>query len=640
MYKTIDIDFVYEGKGQNIYVLDDKRWKYLGQKTASLIEDIAEQLSDFNPPSEIIEAIEQREKRPNEMFLVINSLGSFETWGLNDKGDGFLREDLIKDHKTYETFGRIYYRHARFGHSRPFGKVIRAAMHPTLDLVVLFAILFKDEAYAEALELLARREMAGTSMGTRIEYDVCTICGHKAPTVDQHCDHVKYHLLEVLPGPYKYDPQVGMLNKGNQFRDISLTPIPAWKASSVIAKVAEKGFVMFENRVKSGEIMDIENKEASFVNMAEMDKNVIINPPVNTWYIDKPELALTATQPDFKIEKLLLMPPAETIDFYDSFAGIPTIREVAAILAFNDGNLEAIESIENGTMDWVREQVNKINFRSFVNRLFEQTYNPRYYKEGFTQEELAGHSIWGPAVIQRVIDIINTPPAVIDKTIEGYLNNMNNINHIADKFADSDKHHINLGAAALLALNLYALRRYMMLPSYLKLGVKYGLPIALGLYAFGGPMLDIAKSLFSKKDYYDNYGQYNPMIPPSPIYNEKMSEQEKVAGIVHYFLPPLGFYWYSNYKYAKFLKGEGGKPSNLEIWSLKNPMGTMVLGTVATATTHDILKGLVRKALKKAEIDSRYFVERFKEDPIGILKSIPEENRGIFLHEVLNHHLK
>ena len=577
--------------------------------------------------------------------MVINSVGAFETWGLNSKGDGFLREDLLKDYKTYEAFGEIYYRHGRYGHDRPFGRVIKAGYHPTLDLVVLFAILYKDRAYPEAIELLEKKELAGTSMGTQIEYDVCTICGHKAPTIAQHCDHVKYHLLEILDGPYLYDPQVGMLNKGNKFHDISLTPVPAWKASSVIAKVAEKNVFLFEERIKSGDIRDEAPayKEAMISRAAEMEKDVVINPPAQIWdVLDKPELAMLAAQRSIPVQKLTHFSIPGFVDLFDTIVGIPTIQEIAVILAHTDGNAAAEYSLEHNTWDWVNEQINKITLDNLLSTAIKRQYNPRYYAIGLTEEEMADHSIWGPFLVRKAISLVNTPPLIIDKTIEGFLNGISTIEDAIDKNKEAeDSGKILLPLAAILGLKIMGIRRYLMLPALL----KYGLPLALGAYLFSDPLKDIAKSLFLGQKYYDDYQeQALSSAPPSPVYNRplvvaKSAEDYKTAGILRYILPPIGYYWYANYKYSRYVKGQGSRPTSTQLWALKHPAGTLVLGTLATATTYDILKKMFGKALKSSELDP-IIVDEFRENPVEFLAKFPEENRGIILHDVLATHLK
>ena len=515
LYKTIDLQFIYEGKDQNIFILDDAAFKYFG-KTASAIDGIAEKLYKFEPPQKIVKAIEEYESTPDKVALVINAVGAFETWGLNSKGDGFLRKDLKKDYITYEEYGKVYYRHAKFGFRDPFGIVKAADYHDGMDLVTLFVVMDLNAAPKEAIDLLMSREMPGTSMGTQIEYDICTICGHKAPTIRDHCDHVKFHLLEILNGvDYVYDPQVGMLNVGNKFRDISLTPFPAWEASSVIQKVAERPMVLFELRVSKGEIRDMEpevevkeaakNSQAEKITLADMEKDIVINPDVKSWGIFKPELALLATEKPL-VNRISKLSPVEAINFFDSHLAIPNVHEVALMISISTGNYDAADSLINGTKSWLRAQIDKQKFNRFLETVFNTSYNPRYYD---LDEEACNRVVWGPFVVQRVIGIVNTPPGVIRGNIDYYKATLGEIEHAiedflnpyeSDKLADS-KTTILLPIAALLGLKAFGLRRFMSLPAVL----KYGIPAGLAAVMFKDPLLNLLSGIFGPVKYYQDY---------------------------------------------------------------------------------------------------------------------------------------
>lgn len=62
----------------------------------------------------------------------------------------------------------------------------------------------------------------------------CTVCGHQAHTLDQHCDHVKKHAGMILQDGTK----IGMINDSPKFYDISGVDVPADQMAFVLRKIA------------------------------------------------------------------------------------------------------------------------------------------------------------------------------------------------------------------------------------------------------------------------------------------------------------------------------------------------------------------------------------------------------------------
>jgi len=74
-------------------------------------------------------------------------------------------------------------------------------------------------------------------MGSIQAYDVCSICGHKAPTSQDHCHHIKFQLGEVL----RDGRRVYMKNPKPKYFDISLVFKPADRIAYTLKKVAAAG---------------------------------------------------------------------------------------------------------------------------------------------------------------------------------------------------------------------------------------------------------------------------------------------------------------------------------------------------------------------------------------------------------------
>lgn len=74
------------------------------------------------------------------------------------------------------------------------------------------------------------------SHNCHVRWDVCTICGHRAPTRAQYCEHASRMLRRVLPDGRK----VAVLNPSPKFFDISFVFRPADPTGWMLKKVAEE----------------------------------------------------------------------------------------------------------------------------------------------------------------------------------------------------------------------------------------------------------------------------------------------------------------------------------------------------------------------------------------------------------------
>jgi hypothetical protein len=87
---------------------------------------------------------------------------------------------------------------------------------------------------ADITKKLENDDLVNLSMGCRVAYDTCSICGNKAPTPRDYCDHVtKTGLNTVFPDGRK----VFVYNPNPDFFDISIVIVPADKTACVLAKI-------------------------------------------------------------------------------------------------------------------------------------------------------------------------------------------------------------------------------------------------------------------------------------------------------------------------------------------------------------------------------------------------------------------
>lgn len=245
--------------------------------------------------SEASDYIKAVEPKPGTSIVLVLALGAYETYDLNRNGDGFneyaykpgfqpscgcckadggawvTQEEVLPNHyKSFEAHGKIYRHHQNKDPLKACGDVLKAFWNPQMHRVELLLGL-KNELAPDLAERIADGEYPAVSMGCRIKYDVCTICGHRAPTRAQYCDHLKYNMRQVTPSGLR----AGALNPAPKFFDISFVVKPADQTGYMMKKVADEGAYSIRTSAELGEHLDrMEEKKAAIRKIADIDKIV------------------------------------------------------------------------------------------------------------------------------------------------------------------------------------------------------------------------------------------------------------------------------------------------------------------------------------------------------------------------------
>ena len=198
---------------------------------------------------------------PGHSIVYVLALGAWETYGENRNGDGFPefayndpwvteKDSLVQHYKSFEEFGHNYRHHCNKNPKKAVGKVMKAFWNPSMHRVELLVDL--DNAKAPDLaERIAAGEFPPVSMGTRVKYDVCNICGNRAPTRAHYCDHLKFQMRDVIEGK-----KVAALNPSPKFFDISWVFRPADATAFMMKKVAENEPYEIISGAQAGEYID------------------------------------------------------------------------------------------------------------------------------------------------------------------------------------------------------------------------------------------------------------------------------------------------------------------------------------------------------------------------------------------------
>ncbi len=167
---------------------------------------------------------------PRMSYWLDRAMGAGETYGPNNNGDFFSRRDLINRHHTFETVARLYRHHKSKGPA--IGDVVAAAYNPAIDTVDLIIRAPIEQLQGE-IDRFGRGAKVSTSMGAKVPFDVCSICGHKARRRAHYCSHLRHHMLKELDGRLVYAK-----NPNPTFNDISIVVVGAEPTSMFIDKVA------------------------------------------------------------------------------------------------------------------------------------------------------------------------------------------------------------------------------------------------------------------------------------------------------------------------------------------------------------------------------------------------------------------
>lgn len=199
---------------------------------------------------EIAKFISGLRSEPDCVYILVNALGAGEYYGANQNGDYFaeselnpsewLNKPIVADTTGFRSFynANLFRNHRNQDPTQGFGKIVCAVYNQAMHRVELIIRVEKKLAekfgHGDLYGKLEAGERIATSMGTRVPYDVCSICGNKSRTKKDYCSHASTQMNEILPDGRK----VFVYNPKPKFFDISIVVIGADRTSFVMSKVA------------------------------------------------------------------------------------------------------------------------------------------------------------------------------------------------------------------------------------------------------------------------------------------------------------------------------------------------------------------------------------------------------------------
>ena len=134
--------------------------------------------------------------KEGEVPIHLIAIGADEAYGPNRNGDAFTKEACRRWHHTFAKYARFYRNHKATDPEKSYGVVKCSHFNEKMQRIELVCGLNGTEKTArENGGLLADKELqklgndqdVPVSMGTFVPYDVCSTCGHEAPSPKDYC---------------------------------------------------------------------------------------------------------------------------------------------------------------------------------------------------------------------------------------------------------------------------------------------------------------------------------------------------------------------------------------------------------------------------------------------------------------------
>jgi len=227
--------------------------------------------------------------KQGKTYILVLAMGASEFYGPNRNGDAFRESELRKTYKTFETNAHVYKSHVNKDPAKSYGRVVKAFYNDDMHRVELVLEIDNSKA-PDIVDKVNSGQSVAVSMGCKIKYDVCSICGNKAPTRADYCTHLRNELNKIYP-----DGRIVCADNPNpNFFDISVVWRPADKTGYMLKKIAN-------DRSYSGGSAWLAEKNAARITLAKyLDKAAEIEKIVsghgigiNTPKSDVPEDKLT-----------------------------------------------------------------------------------------------------------------------------------------------------------------------------------------------------------------------------------------------------------------------------------------------------------------------------------------------------------
>jgi hypothetical protein len=133
---------------------------------------------------------------PDCLYLWIRIVSAGEAYGPNKNGDYFPESELLGYYDTFKN-AHTFKNHENKKVENAIGKIISVRWDPIMKCVEIFKSIDKKIAPEIARGYL-KGYLTDVSMGCRVPYTICSICGNKARKKSEFCEHVNLYRMQYL----------------------------------------------------------------------------------------------------------------------------------------------------------------------------------------------------------------------------------------------------------------------------------------------------------------------------------------------------------------------------------------------------------------------------------------------------------
>jgi len=277
-------------------------------------------------------------------------------------GDFFYDHDLVKSHNTFND-GHVFCHHQNKDPSNRSGDILRSMFNPKMSRVELITSVMNDKA-PQFIRDIENGIMPAVSMGCKVKFDVCSICGHKSRTRAEYCDHLKYQMNQFMPD----GKLVCAINPNPRFFDLSFVTIGAEPMAIVMAKLAS---------------VDVKKeREVIYIGKSGIEKSAAlitsVDFPVDVEYVTKKLVDIEDSQPQMSNGLLNLIGKTYSIEKIAStmsFLGIrPKPEEFQRMILVSVGRKGLADELDSRGVVFSQNSIGgsfKIDPTHFSGRLSE-----------------------------------------------------------------------------------------------------------------------------------------------------------------------------------------------------------------------------------------------------------------------------
>lgn len=133
---------------------------------------------------------------PDFLYMWVRIVSAGEFYGPNKNGDYFPESELVSYWETFRE-AHPFKNHENKNVENAIGKIIDVRWNSLMKCVEILKGIDKKRA-PEVARGFQKGYLTDVSMGCKVPYTVCSVCGNKARKRSEFCEHVRYHRLQFL----------------------------------------------------------------------------------------------------------------------------------------------------------------------------------------------------------------------------------------------------------------------------------------------------------------------------------------------------------------------------------------------------------------------------------------------------------